>query len=133
MTYALDTNIVSYLLREDAALTSKVAAEIANGHEITIPPIVYYEIKRWLNIAGATKKERLFRQLCVGADMTIYESDLDQAALIYANLKRQGKPTSDADILIAAFCIATNSILITNNEKHFAQIEDLEWLNWIED
>ena len=140
MTYALDTNIVSYILRENetivarenAAVTSRLALEIAGDNEIAIPPIVYYEIKRWLNTAGAVKKERMFKRLCAGADMSIKQSELDAAALIYAELRQKGKPTSDADILIASFCMVNDFTLVTNNEKHFIDIEGLAYANWIE-
>ena len=139
MTYALDINIVSYILRENetivmrenAAVTSRLALEIASDNEIVIPPIVYYEIKRWLSTVGAVKKERMFKRLCAGADMSIRQSELDAAALIYAELRRKGKSTSDADILIASFCMVNDFILVTNNEKHFADIEDLAYVNWI--
>ena len=140
MTYALDTNIVSYILRENetivarenAAVTSCLALEIASDNEIVIPPIVYYEIKRWLNAAGAVKKERMFMRLCAGADMSIKQSELDTAALIYAELRQKGKSTSDADILIASFCMVNDFTLVTNNEKHFVDIEGLAYVNWIE-
>ena len=140
MTYALDTNIVSYILRENesiamresAAVKSRLAMEIARNNDIVIPPIVYYEIKRWLNTAGAEKKERMFKRLCADADMSIKQIELDTAALIYSDLKQRGKPTTDADILIASFCMVNEYTLVTNNTKHFVDIENLAYVNWID-
>ncbi len=36
----------------------------------------------------------------------------------------------DMDILIAATAIARDSILATNNERHFGRIPDLRLENW---
>jgi predicted nucleic acid-binding protein len=56
---------------------------------------------------------------------------LDIAANIYVSKKRHGNLIEDADILIAASCIAHGYILITNNERHFASINVLSVANWI--
>jgi predicted nucleic acid-binding protein len=42
--YALDTNIVSYILRNDEKLIQRLNEERANGNAITIPPLVYFEM-----------------------------------------------------------------------------------------
>ena len=49
---------------------------------------------------------------------------------IYANLRKAGTPIDDIDILIAGVAISNNFILVTNNEDHFNNIEELEVLNW---
>ena len=36
----------------------------------------------------------------------------------------------DADILIAAFCLHNNYILVTDNIKHFKNIKGLNTVNW---
>ncbi len=56
-----------------------------------------------------------------------------KAGEIYANLRSNGELISDADILIAAIVIANDSILVTNNTKHFSRIEGLEFENWLEE
>jgi predicted nucleic acid-binding protein len=45
---------------------------------------------------------------------------------IRAKLKRKGQIIDDLDILIAATCLANNLVLITENQKHFKRIEELE-------
>jgi len=56
---------------------------------------------------------------------------LDIAANIYANKKHHGNLIEDADILIAASCIAHGYTLVTNNERHFAGIDGLCVVNWV--
>ncbi|GHU53286.1 hypothetical protein FACS1894200_13840 [Spirochaetia bacterium] len=53
------------------------------------------------------------------------------AARIYADLKKRGLLIEDADILIAAFCIQNDYILVTNNSKHFKNIGNLNSINWM--
>ena len=46
--YALDTNIISFLLRGNKQLQEKVYHEASGGRGVIIPPIAYYEVKRGL-------------------------------------------------------------------------------------
>jgi hypothetical protein len=62
-----------------------------------------------------------------------YISDLmiaDKATDIYAYCRKKGLPTASIDILIAAYAVLTDSILVTSNEKHFNGIEGLRIENW---
>jgi len=130
--YALDTNIISYLLRGNRELQERIYREVNNGGEVIIPLIVYYEIKRGLVDSLATIKLAAFERLCNMLNMDEIDiKTLDIAANIYANKKRQGNLIEDADILIAASCIAHKYTLVTNNERHFVGINGLRVANWV--
>ena len=60
MTYYLDVNIVSYLLKGNKEIFSKLSDLASNDHIISIPNIVYYEIKRGLLVNGASTKLNRF-------------------------------------------------------------------------
>jgi len=45
--YALDTNIIFYYLKGSTKLIDRINNEVKDD-SIIIPPIVYYEIKKWL-------------------------------------------------------------------------------------
>ncbi|MCL1956417.1 MAG: PIN domain-containing protein [Fibromonadales bacterium] len=130
--YALDTNIISYLLRGDKGLQERISYEVKNGDGVVILPIVYYEIKRGLIDKNAMVKLAAFERLCniLGID-GMDTKTLDIAANIYAYKKQQGQQIEDADILIAASCVAHGYILVTNNERHFLGIKGLEVANWL--
>ena len=49
----------------------------------------------------------------------------------YCTIRKNGIIADDADILIAAYCIQNNYILVTNNTKHFENIANLELENWL--
>ncbi len=49
---------------------------------------------------------------------------------IKAHLQKTGSPVDDMDLLIASTAMTMNYTLVTNNEKHFAQIKGLRIENW---
>ncbi len=131
MTYALDTNILSYFIQGDEKIISRLRGALAEGHSLIIPPVAYYEIRRGFKHKAASQKERAFNDMC--ALYPIGEMNLaawECAADIYAECCRRGRRTQDDDILIAAFCIVNGYPLVTNNTKHFEGIEGLSLLNW---
>ena len=133
MIYALDTNIVIHLLRNDIKVKCKFNNTVENGAAIIIPAFVNYEMRRGFHYRPAPAKEMLYNELCshfaVGEmTLTVWE----YAARLYANLRKAGFTVEDADILIAAFCIVNDCTLVTNNIKHFKDINGLSYINWNE-
>ena len=57
--------------------------------------------------------------------LDIWEKAID----MYATLKAKGRVIGDGDIFIAAFCIVNNYTLITNNTKHYDNIQELKKVN----
>ena len=132
-TFALDTNIISFLLRHNSAVATRLQQENDRGNMITVPPLVYYEVRRGLISDNSTKRLRSFEYFC--EDTSIGEMNLeayDEAARQYAKLRSIGRPIGDADILIAAFCIVNNCTLVTNNTKHFGLVDGLQIVDWTE-
>jgi tRNA(fMet)-specific endonuclease VapC len=130
--YALDTNIVSYYLREDNTIVSKFNEILQNGDKIAIPPFVYYEVKRGLETVNAVKKLTVFETICSIAISNVIKKDtLDIAVKIYTDLCKKGKIVGDSDLFIAACCIQNDYILVTNNVKHFENIAGLTIENWV--
>ena len=129
--FALDTNIVSYYLKGNIKLIERINDEIKDGN-IIIPPIVYFEIKRWLLKNNSKTKLAAFENLIskYGIDIISIET-LDISLLIYIDLKSRNITVDDADIFIAGFCIQNNYTLITNNTRHFENIKNLKIENWV--
>jgi len=103
------------------------------GNRLVIPLMAYYEVKRGLLAVKASKKMKHFEQFCniIGVDDMSFDV-LDKAAYIYDDLRTKGRLVDDADIIIAAFCIVNNCVLVTNNIKHFEIIAGLQIENWID-
>lgn len=65
------------------------------------------------------------------AIMPFDDSSAKSFGTIAANLAMREAPVGEFDVLIAAHAIAVSAILITNNTKHFSQIEGLVVENWL--
>ena len=117
--------------RENSTVAAHFEAKSDDGSRIVIPPMVFYEIKRGLLALNATRKMQEFEELFdVLGIREISYSVLDRATHIYAFLRKIGRIVSDADIIIAAFCLVHDCILVTNNTKDFASIEGLSLEDW---
>jgi predicted nucleic acid-binding protein len=129
--YALDSNIISFYLKENSTVIENIEKAVNENHPIVIPPIAYYEVKRGLLLINAAKLLRKLENLCelfpVGE---LGDYLLEDAAKIYVQERRAKRNTEDADIFIAAFCIHNNYILVTDNIKHFENITGLHSVNW---
>jgi predicted nucleic acid-binding protein len=131
--FALDSNIVSYYLKNNQTVINKIETEIQNGNECIITPIVYYEVKRGLTASHAEVKLKAFEKMYSIDNIGIIDTEtLDRAILIYTALRKKGITVDDSDILIAAYCMMHNLTLVTNNLKHFDKIEGLNTVNWTE-
>jgi predicted nucleic acid-binding protein len=61
-TYALDSNIVSYFLKNDDTIRNRINEETDKGNDFVIPPTVYFEIMNWL-LKNASKKMAIFERM----------------------------------------------------------------------
>ena len=98
---------------------------------IFLPPMVLYEIRRWLIFNNSGKRAKIFERLCEKAlpeDMKINAFEI--AAAEHARVKRDGYTLDDADFLIAGFCLDNDYTLVTANEKHFSLINGLNTEDW---
>ncbi|MDR2470566.1 MAG: PIN domain-containing protein [Treponema sp.] len=131
IVYALDTNIVSYFLKNDDVIQTRVAEETNKGNDFVIPPTVYFEIMNWLLKNNSTRRtvvfERMYSENGIGV---IDKAVLDIALAVKQEMQRHGASISDDDLFIAAYCLEHNLPLVTNNTKHFENIKDLEIVNW---
>jgi len=136
MIFALDTNIISCLLRpsKNPEVIELFETAITQGHDYVIPPLCYYEIMWYLLRKNATAQLRVFNELYQNSltKVSMKEDDFLLAAKIRADLDAKGLPvgSGDADIFIAAYCMVNSYSLVTDNTDHFKQIEGLEIVNW---
>jgi len=133
MNYVLDTNIISALMKNDGKLKRKLQVVTLRGSEIFINGISYYEIKRGLLAANATKKLKIFDEICKKLKLILLDSKhiFNKASEIYASLKRGGELIPDADILIAAMVLVQDFVLVSDNTAHFQRIKELALENWL--
>ena len=133
MNYLLDTNIVSYILKNNPSVNSKLQQVTRQGDEVFISCITYYEVKRGLLALNATRQLTDFHQLCIDYDV-LYLDDIEiieTACRIHADLKTKGTPIQDADVLIAATAI-TRGLILVSNDSDMIRVEGIDWENRVE-
>ena len=133
MNYVLDTNIITAIMKGNDKIKRKLQMVIFQESEVFISGISYYEIKRGLLASHATRKLKIFNEICKRFKILLLDSKyiFDKASEIYATLKEKGKLISDADILIAAMALTQNLVLVSD-DTDFQRIENLSLEDWLE-
>ncbi|MEH1824701.1 MAG: type II toxin-antitoxin system VapC family toxin [Nostoc sp.] len=132
MTYLLDTNIVSYILRRNATVGSKLRDANRSGQEIFISCITYYEVKRGLLYANATRQLGDFNQFSRKYEILFLDDIeiIERVCEIHVDLQRRGLKIQEQDILIASTAIARGLILVSN-DSDLLRVEGLSLENWL--
>jgi len=132
VTYLLDTNIVSYILRRNATVGRKLRDANRSGEEVFISCITYYELKRGLLYANATRQLAEFNQFYSKYEVLFLDdiAILEKACEINVDLKRRGQTIQEQDIFIAATAIARGLILVSN-DSDLLRVEGLSLENWL--
>lgn len=133
MSYLLDTNIVSLIIKRDLKVYQKIEDVKAQRKSIFISCITYFEIKRVFLAVAAPKQRERFNQLCQDYQIILLDdlAILEKAAEIHAHLRLRGLPIQTEDILIAATAIV-KSLIVVSNDSDLLRVEGLSLENWVE-
>ena len=133
MSYLLDTNIVSLIIKRNLEIYQKIEDVKAQRKSIFISCITYFEIKRGLLAVAAPKQRERFNQLCQDYQIILLDdlAILEKAAEIHAHLRLRGLPIQTEDILIAATAIV-KSLIVVSNDGDLLRVEGLSLENWVE-
>ena len=132
-SYMLDTNICSYIMREDGASYRRLEQEVLAGSKIYISVVAYYEMLRGAIQPRAPKRTMALLDVFVsGIDgvLSLDSGTAKMAAEIQRQLLKDGTPIGENDALIAAHAITANCICVTNNTREFARVPGLVLENW---
>jgi tRNA(fMet)-specific endonuclease VapC len=129
--YLLDTNIVSDLIRNPQGRVAEHARKI--GEEKVCTSIIVAAELRYGAIRKASPRLSNQVEAVLGAmDVLPFEAPAEATyGMIRARLEQAGRPIGGNDLLIAAQAIALGYVLVTDNQREFARIEDLTCENWL--
>ena len=127
----IDTDILSYYFKGDETVINNFKTYLETYELIEISIITYYEIFSGLLASNGFKKLEIFESF-TNENMVIplTEESCKISAKLYSNLKNKGNIIDDIDLLIAGIAIENEMTLVTNNEKHFNRIPNLNIENW---
>jgi tRNA(fMet)-specific endonuclease VapC len=133
MSYLLDTNIVSYAVKNNIKIRQKLAAMKFLDFDIFISCITFFEIKRGFLVVDSPKQRERFERLCQDYQIILLDdlAILEKAAEIHANLRLRGLPIQTEDILIAATAMVKDLVLVSN-DTDLTRVEGLNLENWVE-
>ena len=129
--YLLDTCICVFLFRQKYGVAEKLAKlnpEQCYVSEVTIAELTY----------GAYKSDRveenlqLIEELVSVINVIPFAESIEIYAKEKVRLRALGTPIDDFDLLIAAAAVQQELILVTDNVKHFKNIQGLVIENWVE-
>jgi tRNA(fMet)-specific endonuclease VapC len=127
--FVLDTDFIINIFRNkegNVKLLKKLIDD--DSSEIFITSITLYEL-----LKGCYKSKNFDKNYNIVSNFVSNLNILDFsannskiAAKIHSDLEKKGKIIEESDILIASICIEKNYVLITENFKHFENIEELK-------
>ena len=134
MKYLFDTNICIYLINKKFEyLIDRV--EKYGIENIGISSITIAELEYGIANSSSPHKEAnrvaLFEFLLPFKFIDFKQNDAYEYGRIRQNLQLKGTIIGNMDILIGSQAVSRELILVTNNEKEFKRIENLEIENWV--
>jgi tRNA(fMet)-specific endonuclease VapC len=134
MTYLLDTNIVSFAIKNNLIIKARLEELRSQEELISISCITYFEVKRGLFAVKASKQLERFDDFCKDFQIIFLDdlAILEKAAEIHANLRLRGLPIQTEDILITATAIIKDFILVSN-DSDLLRVEGLSLENWLQE
>lgn len=127
---ALDTNVISELMRLKPDPRVVEWADTLERREIAVPMVVAAELFRGLRrLPAGARKHTLENRVALFLDgiddrrfLAVDARTAVAFGAVMADREHQGRPIADMDGLIAATCLAHGVRLATRNIKHFDEI-----------
>ena len=128
----IDTDILSMFFRGNPGVIAQFDTYLSEHGNINLGIITYYEILSGLCYRDAQRQLSLFLDFAAqNLILPLSERSVSISAQVYAELRKQGTPIDDIDLLIAGIAIANNLVLVTHNSRHFSRINALEIEDWV--
>ncbi len=132
MKYLIDTNICIYIMNERPTGVIKKFKQFEVG-DVGISTITVSELQYGVaKSSHRTKNHQRLEQFMAPLEILAYDEMAAEAyGDIRLHLEKYGQPIGPLDVLIAAHALSQNLILVTNNDKEFKRIKNLQVENWI--
>ncbi len=132
LIYHLDTNIVIAYFNGHYGIARHIKAALPY---ISISSLVLGEL-----LYGARASQRkddnlgkIYELLHIVQVIDYDQACAEQDSHIRTSLRQKGRPSGEVDVMIGAIARAHDAILVTNNTKHFQDIEALRLENWLQE
>lgn len=131
MRFLLDTNIVSDLVRHPRGRIADRIAKVGEQH-ICTSIIVAAELRYGAAKKGSSQLTAQLEAVLGALDVLVLEAPVDTVyGELRARLEHAGQPMGANDLLIAAHAVALGHTVVTDNEREFSRIDNLQVENWL--
>ena len=129
MSFALDTNTLSYFMRGEGRVAVRLAA--TPPQQVALPAIVIYEINVGLRRIG--RRAQLDGSARMVQATTVLDFDIEaanHAARIRLELEVAGTPIGPTDLLTAAIARRHGCVLLTHKVRELARVRGPAVEDW---
>jgi tRNA(fMet)-specific endonuclease VapC len=130
--YLLDTGPAQDFLDDRHGVRERVDAARKQGHRIGICTPVLGEL--WSGVEGSASRDRNLQRLRHGLSRLILWPYDERAAAeygrIFTELRRQGRPMQQIDIMIAAIAFTLGNCTVVSADSDLAVVPGLGIENW---
>ena len=134
-TWMLDTNICSFIMREQpAAVLKRLEQVVLRGDRIVVSAVTYAEMRFGATGPKASPRHiQLVDAFCARLDAILPwdRAAVDATTDIRVALRLAGTPIGPNDTAIAGHAIAAGAILVTNNTREFERVPGLVLEDWV--
>ncbi len=134
LTYMLDTNICSFIMREQPeAVLKRLEQAVLHNHRIVVSAITYAEMRFGaIGKKASPRHVQLVDAFCSRLDAILPwdKTAVDATTVIKAALAATGTPIGPNDTAIAGHAIAAGAILVTNNTRELERVAGLMLEDW---
>ena len=128
--YLLDTDTIIYSFKgiDSVVEQFRLHADAPKALSVISYGELIYGAQKSIQVNSNLAKVNRLREIFPIIDIS--PAIMDCFGLIKAQLSKQGLTVDDFDLLIGATALTHGYTLVTNNEKHFSKIPDLDFVNW---
>lgn len=135
MSYVLDTNTISFLMRGNSVVVRHLVRR-ARG-DVLLPQAAICEIEYGLARLPRSGRQRRLRATFDQVLAELGRAEwTDRVSLAFgelkANLERRGSRLEDFDLAVAAHAVALRATLVTDDISDMERIHGLKLENWLE-
>jgi tRNA(fMet)-specific endonuclease VapC len=131
MKYLLDTNTISYFVRGEPAVLSRLRATRPELVAVSSVTAMEIEYGLQLNPSRARKLAPVLNALFQSIETLPYAlEDARVTGALRASLRKAGKPVGYYDVMVAGTALRHGLTLVTSNTRELAQISGLLLEDW---
>ena len=131
----LDTNTVSYILRDQSPKARKRLEHLSEEEEVCVSAITEGEIRYGLaKLAVKPETRDTIERFLEAIDILPWDSEVARVyGLTRAKLEAVGRPINNLDLLIGSHAMAVEAVLVTNDRAFRNLGNNLRTINWATD